>query len=52
VGFDTAATSFGTGLGMSDRLAALGGEITIRSVRGGGTTVTGRLPIETKEREP
>ncbi len=45
VGFDPAAKSYGSGLqGMADRLAALGGELAVRSARGAGTTVTGRLP--------
>jgi signal transduction histidine kinase len=30
---------------MIDRIGALGGELTIRSVPGTGTTITGRLPI-------
>jgi signal transduction histidine kinase len=30
---------------MADRLAALGGELDIRSAPGTGTTVTGRLPF-------
>lgn len=47
IGFDTAATSFGTGLqGMADRLAALGGEFEISSTPGAGTEVVGRLPAE------
>ena len=47
-GFDTASTGYGTGLqGMADRLEAIGGEMAIRSTRGGGTTVTGLIPIET-----
>ncbi|HEY3209072.1 MAG TPA: GAF domain-containing sensor histidine kinase [Actinomycetota bacterium] len=45
VGFDPAARGYGTGLqGMADRLAALGGELVVRSAPGAGTTVTGRLP--------
>ena len=45
-GFDTARTSYGTGLqGMADRLSALGGTLEITSQPGEGTTVTGRLPI-------
>jgi signal transduction histidine kinase len=44
VGFDPDATSYGTGLqGMADRLEALGGELTITSRPGYGTTVMGRL---------
>jgi signal transduction histidine kinase len=45
-GFDPTASTYGSGLqGIADRLAALGGEVTIRSTPGGGTTVAGRLPI-------
>lgn len=44
-GFDTDATSYGTGpQGIADRLAALGGEITIRSTPNAGTTMTGTVP--------
>jgi signal transduction histidine kinase len=46
VGFDATARSFGTGLqGIADRLAAVGGEIQVRSTPGAGTVVTGHLPI-------
>jgi signal transduction histidine kinase len=46
-GFDPAVVGYGTGLqGIADRLAAVGGEITIRSAPGDGTTVAGRLPLE------
>jgi signal transduction histidine kinase len=46
-GFDTAATSYGTGLqGMADRLAAQGGVLEVRSRPGEGTTVLGRLPAD------
>jgi signal transduction histidine kinase len=46
VGFDPAITTRGTGLqGIADRLAALGGTLTVRSAPGDGTTVAGRLPI-------
>ena len=45
-GFDPSATSYGTGLqGISDRLAALGGELVVTSVPGDGTAVAGRLPV-------
>ena len=40
-----AGTSHGSGLqGMSDRLAAHGGTLTVRSLPGQGTTIAGRLP--------
>ena len=46
VGFDVAATSFGSGIqNMSDRVAALGGNVKILSTPGRGTTVTGRIPV-------
>jgi signal transduction histidine kinase len=46
VGFDVASRSSGSGLqGIADRLAALDGEIEIRSVPGAGTTVVGVLPV-------
>jgi len=44
-GFDPSSTSYGTGLqGMSDRLAALGGALAVRSAPGAGTTIDGMLP--------
>jgi signal transduction histidine kinase len=44
-GFPAAAARHGSGLqGMSDRLAAHGGTLAIRSQPGQGTTITGRLP--------
>jgi signal transduction histidine kinase len=44
-GFDPAVVGYGTGLqGMADRLAAVGGELTVRSSPGDGTAVAGRLP--------
>jgi signal transduction histidine kinase len=44
-GFDQALITSTRGLtGMRDRLEAIGGELTIRSARGTGTTVTGRVP--------
>jgi signal transduction histidine kinase len=46
VGFESSTTSYGTGLqGIADRLSAIGGELSVRSSPGGGTTVTGVLPI-------
>jgi signal transduction histidine kinase len=46
VGFDPAVVAAGTGLqGMADRLAAVGGELGVTSRPGGGTTVTGTLPV-------
>jgi signal transduction histidine kinase len=46
-GFDPDATvSSGTGLqGMSDRLAAIGGDLEVRSEPGGGTAVHGVAPL-------
>jgi signal transduction histidine kinase len=45
-GFDAACTPLGAGLrNMSDRLAALGGRLDVRSTPGGGTTIAGSLPI-------
>jgi signal transduction histidine kinase len=47
VGFDPDGVVRGSGLqGIADRLAALGGEVTVRSAPGDGTTVAGRLPVE------
>jgi len=44
-GFDPSSTGYGTGLqGMSDRLAALGGALAVRSAPGAGTTIDGTLP--------
>jgi signal transduction histidine kinase len=45
-GFDTAATSYGTGLqGMADRLDAIGGTLHITSAPGAGTSVSGSVPV-------
>jgi len=45
-GFDTSARGPGTGLhGMQDRLAVFGGDATIGSEIGRGTTVRGRVPV-------
>jgi signal transduction histidine kinase len=50
VGFDPAATGYGTGLqGMADRLAALGGGVNVESNPKRGTTVSGRVPTTTRE---
>jgi len=52
-GFDAGSAGYGTGLqGMADRLAALGGDLQVRSRPGHGTTVTGRLPSPALERVP
>jgi signal transduction histidine kinase len=38
----------GTGLrGLADRVAAVDGTLTVRSPRGGGTTVSAAIPVET-----
>jgi signal transduction histidine kinase len=45
-GFDPSATPHGSGLvNIADRLAALGGEVEIRSKPGEGTEVSGRIPV-------
>jgi signal transduction histidine kinase len=45
-GFDPASVRSGTGLqGMADRLAAVGGSLDVTSEVGGGTTITGRVPL-------
>jgi signal transduction histidine kinase len=46
-GFDPNASSFGTGLqGITDRLQAIGGDVSIRSAPDAGTTVTGSVPVD------
>jgi signal transduction histidine kinase len=46
-GFDPSTAQRGSGLqGIADRIAALGGELTVRSAPGEGTTVAGNLPAE------
>jgi signal transduction histidine kinase len=46
LGFDPATTADGTGVqGMRDRLAALGGDLTVHSSPGRGTSVSGTLPV-------
>jgi len=48
-GFDRAATPLGAGLqNMADRVAALGGTLTVRSRSSAGTTIEGRLPVRTE----
>lgn len=45
-GFDPTSVRSGMGLqGMADRLAAVGGSLDVTSEVGGGTTVTGRVPL-------
>jgi signal transduction histidine kinase len=52
-GFDPGASGYGSGLqGMADRMAALGGDLQVRSRPGQGTTVTGRLPVRALEPVP
>jgi signal transduction histidine kinase len=46
VGYDAEHTALGSGLrNMSDRLAALGGRLEVRSSPGEGTSVIGLLPV-------
>ena len=46
VGFELDGGGAGTGiLGMTDRVAPLGGEIRVDSAPGRGTTVAGRIPV-------
>jgi signal transduction histidine kinase len=46
-GFDVAATPPGAGLtNMRDRLAAVGGEVAVRSGPGRGTVVSGTVPVD------
>jgi signal transduction histidine kinase len=45
-GFDTGATTYGTGLqGMADRLDAIGGTMHVTSTPGSGTSVSGSVPV-------
>jgi signal transduction histidine kinase len=45
-GYDTRRTPMGAGQrNMADRLAALGGQLEVRSAPGRGTTITARLPV-------
>jgi signal transduction histidine kinase len=53
VGFDPAAKGYGTGMqGMADRLAALGGELIVKSAPGEGTTMVGWVPVDRDEPAP
>jgi signal transduction histidine kinase len=46
-GYDTRRTPMGAGQrNMADRLAALGGQLEVKSAPGQGTTVTARLPVQ------
>jgi signal transduction histidine kinase len=46
-GYDTRRTPMGSGQrNMADRLAALGGQLEVRSAPGQGTTITAHLPIQ------
>jgi len=45
-GFDPSNTGYGTGLqGISDRLSALGGSLSVESRPGAGTTISGEVPV-------
>lgn len=45
-GYDTEALGVSHGLqNMKDRIGALGGELTIESTPGAGTTVSGSVPV-------
>jgi signal transduction histidine kinase len=53
VGFDVERAPRGLGLqGMADRLEAIGGSLEVASVPGGGTTVAGRVPVESTAPPP
>jgi len=50
-GFDPDSTPPGSGLtNMRDRLEALGGSVEVSSRPGEGTTVKGRIPVQSEER--
>src|SRR5206468_12007709 len=50
-GFDPATTPRGSGMvNMSDRLAAIGGSLEVRSAPGSGTTLAGRLSVPAADR--
>jgi signal transduction histidine kinase len=45
-GFDPVSTAYGTGLqGIADRLEVVGGTLLVRSAAGGGTTISGAVPL-------
>ncbi len=52
-GFDLSVAKPGTGLqGLADRLAAVGGALTVESSVGHGTTVGGRVPVRDGRTDP
>jgi signal transduction histidine kinase len=52
-GFDISVARPGTGLeGMADRLAAIGGALTVESSVGLGTTIGGRVPVRNGRTDP
>ena len=52
-GFDTSVAQPGTGLeGMADRLAAIGGALSVESRVGLGTTICGRVPVRNGRTDP
>jgi len=51
VGFVLRPAHKGAGLtNMTDRIGAVGGTLTVRSAPGEGTTILGRVAIETSDR--
>lgn len=45
-GFDKETTRFGMGLqSMADRMAAIGGDVDVKTRPGRGTNVVGRIPL-------
>jgi len=51
-GHGTADPARGTGLrGLNDRIAALGGRLTVAPATGGGTVLTARIPLVDSQRE-
>jgi len=52
-GVDLARARRGSGIqNMMDRMAALGGSLDLRSDPGGGTEVSGRLPVQMRQQTP